>query len=376
MELLAELIAINSVSSEPVTGMLDAVCNRLDRPGARIERLPAGEPGKANLIVSIGPDAVDGSGLMLCGHMDVVPPGAGWSSDPFTLTVRGDRLVGRGTADMKGFIALAVARIARLDAARLRAPVVLLLTCDEEVGTRGARYLAEHWDATRVLPRGALIGEPTSLAVVSAHKGHLRLRFRFHGTPAHSGLPHLGVNAVEPAGRAIVALGALRRELEEERLPSSPRFPEVPFVVLNVAAVHGGSAFNMVPAECHVDVGLRTLPGGDSDLLARRVQQAILNAAAPAPVEFEHAGESPAMLTIPDSPLHAWLAGRRGQAGARSVSYASDGGWLSRLGFDAVLCGPGSIDVAHRPDEFVPAGEFMEAGTMIDDAIQHFAVHP
>ena len=373
MDVLAELIAINSVSSEPVVGMVDAICNRLDRPGMVLDRLPAGEPGKFNLLARIGPEIEGRDGLVLSGHMDVVPPGNGWSSDPFTLTARGDHLAGRGAADMKGFLALAVSRVAALDPARLRAPVVLLLTCDEETGTRGARHLVSTWDAARTLPAATIIGEPTSLGVVSAHKGHLRLRCTFTGVPAHSGLPHLGRNAIEPAGRAIVALAELRETLEDERPPASARFPEVPFVVLNIATVGGGTAFNVVPGQCVLDLGIRTLPGSDPAALVERVRDCIAASVGQAPFTVAVMGETPAMMTPSDTPIHQWLARRRGQAEARSVSFASDGGWLARLGLDCVLWGPGSIDVAHKPDEFLPVEEFVEAGQVLDQAILHFA---
>lgn len=373
MALLAELVAINSVSSEPVVGMVDAIGNRLDRPGISLERLSTGEPGKLNLVARAGPEGAVGEGLVLSGHMDVVPPGVGWSSDPFTLTAQGDRLVGRGTADMKGFLALAVGRMAALDPARLRAPVVLLLTCDEETGTRGARHLVSTWNASNTLPAAAIIGEPTSLGVVSAHKGHLRLRCTFTGVPAHSGLPHLGRNAIEPAGKAIVALAELREALEDERLPASDRFPEVPFVVLNIATVLGGTAFNVVPGQCVLELGIRTLPGGDSAALVERIRECIGTAVKQSPFTLEVAGETPAMMTHGDTPVHRWLADQRQQREVRSVSFASDGGWLAQLGLDCVLWGPGSIDVAHKPDEYLPAAEFVEAGQVLDRAIAHFA---
>ncbi len=371
--MLAEFIAINSVSSEPVVGMVDAICNRLDRPGISLERLPAGEPGKLNLIARIGPAVENGEGLVLSGHMDVVPPGDGWSSDPFRLTERGDRLVGRGSADMKGFLALAVARMAAVHPASLRAPLVLLFTCDEETGTRGARHLFSTWDPSRRLPSATIIGEPTSLGVVSAHKGHLRLRCTFTGVPAHSGLPHLGRNAIEPAGRAIVALSELRETLEDERLPASERFPEVPFVVLNIATISGGTAFNVVPGHCVLDLGIRTLPGGDASVLVERVRECIASAVGHSPFTLEVMGETPPMMTATDTPVHQWLARRAGQQEPRSVSFASDGGWLARLGLDCVLWGPGSIDVAHKPDEFLPVNQFVEAGRILDEAIVHVA---
>src|SRR5205823_1221871 len=165
----------------------------------------------------------------------VVPAGDGWSSPPFELTARGDALYGRGAADMKGFLALALNLAAELDPDRLAHPLVLVLTYDEELGTLGARHLHDHWPADRPLPRHAVIGEPTELSPVRLHKGHLKGRYTLHGVSAHSAYPHLGRNAIEPAGRLIVALSELGRRLAAERLPSSAAFPEVPGPSLNVA---------------------------------------------------------------------------------------------------------------------------------------------
>jgi acetylornithine deacetylase len=305
--------------------------------------------------------------------MDVVPPGdAGWQSDPFSLTVRQDAYVGRGVCDMKGFLALAINRFAERDLTRLRHPLVLVLTYDEEVGTLGARHLAETWSAARPLPKAAIIGEPTSLGVVRMHKGHLRLRLEFTGVPAHSGMPHLGRNAIEPAGAAIVALTELRLELESERSSYSRYFPEVPFVTLNVARVWGGEAINVVPAHCAIELGIRLLPEMSATAMIDRVREIVQSAVGEVPFALELIGESPAMVVAEDAPIHHLLCRQLGQDGTLSAPYATDAGWLQRLGLDCVLCGPGSISVAHKPNEFMRVADFAQGGELLKTVVHQF----
>lgn len=215
-ELLRRLVGYDSTSRNSNLPIADFIADYLDRPGVRIARNLSPDGDKANLVIRLGPADADPTrrGLVLSGHMDVVPADEdGWESEPFTLTAREDRYVGRGACDMKGFLALAMNRTRALDPARLARPLALVFTYDEELGTLGARHFVETWDA-QTLPRDAVIGEPTSLAVVRMHKGYLKLRVAFTGRAAHSGYPHLGQNAIEPAGRAIVALASLRRERE------------------------------------------------------------------------------------------------------------------------------------------------------------------
>jgi acetylornithine deacetylase len=372
--LLARLVAFDTTSHKSNREIADFLCDYLDRPGVRITRHPTADGAKLNLIVAAGP--VDGDhGLVLSGHMDTVPAEPeGWHSDPFTLTPSNGSYVARGAADMKGFLALATNRLAAADIARLRHQLVLLFTHDEETGTQGARRLVDEPAGVPPLPRAAIIGEPTGLRVLRMHKGHLRLRLRFTGVPAHSGLPHLGVNAVEAAGAAIAALSALRRTLERERSPHADQFPEVPFVTLNLARVAGGGAANVVPADCVLDLGIRLLPGMPVDDMIARVRAAVSAAASPALFELAVLGETPPMIAAEDAPIHRLLAAELGQTGSGSASFGTDGGWLARLGLDCVLCGPGSIEVAHRPNESLPVAEFVRAGELLSRVVRRACV--
>lgn len=375
-DLLARLVAFDTTSAKSNLPIADFLAGYLDRPGVRIERNLSPEGDKANLIVWIGPAPRDGRpGLVLSGHMDVVPAGAtDWRSDPFTLTDAGDRWVGRGACDMKGFLALAANLAVEADAPRLRAPLALVFTYDEEVGTLGAQRLLKSFPAGGWLPRHAIIGEPTSLRVARAHKGHAKVRLTVRGTSAHSGYPHLGVNAIEPVGRMIVALTELRRTLENEQPLHRDLFPEVPFVPLNVGTVQGGSAINVVPERCTLEVGVRPLPGIASAELIERVRAAAFAAASPAVPELEVLADSPPLLLAEDAPIHRFLCAATGPAPGGSVSYATDAGWLQQLGIDCAIWGPGTIEVAHKPNESIPKAELAAARPVLQRAIERFCV--
>lgn len=369
-ELLARLVAIDTTSSRSNLGLADALADYVTRPGVRVERLPSADGTKANLLVRAGPDDPTSGGLTLSGHMDTVPAEEPeWRSDPFTLTRDGDHWVARGAADMKGFLAVAANRLAALDPARLRRPLALLFTYDEETGTLGARRFAETAAGADLVPRDVVIGEPTSLEVVRLHKGMLRLRLVFHGRAAHSGYPHLGRNAIEPAGRAIVALGALRARLEAERPPHGEHFPAVPFTALNVGTVAGGSAINVIPDRCVVEVGIRLLPLMAVDAMTDRIRSAVREALPEERFDLEPLSLSPSMMLDEDAVLHRELCEAVGQRGSRSVAFATDAGWLQTVGLRCVLFGPGSIEVAHRPNEFVPDAELVRAGDVLEGLI-------
>jgi acetylornithine deacetylase len=371
--LLSRLVAFDTTSHKSNREIADFIGDYLDRPGVRITRHPTADGAKLNLIVAAGPEDGDG-GLVLSGHMDTVPAEAeGWNSDPFTLTQRDGSYVARGAADMKGFLALAVNRLAAADIPRLRHGLVLLFTHDEETGTLGARRLVDDASAVPPLPRATIIGEPTSLRVLRMHKGHLRLQLSFTGVPAHSGLPHLGVNAVEAAGRTIVALTELRQALERERPANAEHFAEVPYVTLNVARVAGGGPTNVVPADCVLDLGVRLLPGMSADEMTDRVRSTV-QAVSRVPFELTVVGETPPMIAPEDAPIVRLLVSELGEIGTGSAPFGTDGGWLSRLGLDCVIWGPGSIEVAHKPNESLPVAEFVRAGELLTRIVHRSCV--
>lgn len=379
LDLLARLVAFDSTSHNSNLPIADAICEYLDRPGIRIERNPNADGDKTNLVVEVGPETPDDrSGLMLSGHMDVVPATEPeWQSDPFELVDRGDRVVARGACDMKGFVALAVNAAARWSerSDELRAPLALVITFDEEIGTLGAHHFVDTWPLDdRPLPRRSVIGEPTSLRAVRLHKGHARGNLVLRGTPAHSGYPHLGHSAIEPMGRAIVALSQLGEELRGERHKASEFFPEVPFVALNLARLDGGSAINIVPDHCRLDIGFRVLPGLDADDVHARVRAALEPVLGDEDWEYRAGDQSPPMSLPDDHDLHRTVCALNDQAETVSASYATDAGWFQTGGFDCVLYGPGDIGVAHKPNEWVPKAELQQCTADLDRLVDTFCV--
>ncbi|MBI4161068.1 MAG: acetylornithine deacetylase [Acidobacteria bacterium] len=371
--ILARLVGFDTDSAKGNLPVADFLCGLLEGPGVRIDRNSSADGRKVNLVVRKGPDTgPDRGGLVLSAHVDTVPAGEGWTSDPFVLTDRGDRWVGRGTADMKGFLALAVEAFLRADPGRLAAPLALVLTYDEELGLLGARRLVETWPAEDPLPRNCVVGEPTSLRVVRMHKGHLQCRVTVHGVSAHSGYPHRGANAIEPAARVVAALAALREDLARERPPGGEHYPDTPFVTLNVGRISGGMAVNVVPDRCTVELGLRPLPGMDAEPLARRVREAVERGTAGSRFDFETTNDAPPMCTGADAPIHRALCVMTGQRDTAAVSYGTDGAWLQRLGMDCVVFGPGSIEVAHKPDEFLPKEDFVRGRAHLERLIARF----
>jgi acetylornithine deacetylase len=371
--LLAELVAIDTTSSGSNLAAIARLAEILDRRGVALRRIPSPDGAKANLYARVGPevDPTTRAGLLLSGHTDCVPAREPeWTVDPFALTDRDDRWFGRGTADMKGFVALAAAFAAGIDPATLRAPLCLLFTYDEEVGMLGAREVVRQWPSDEALPRSCVIGEPTSLAVVRMHKGHLKLRVALAGKTSHSGTPQHGDNAIEKAAPVVAALAALRRELEAEGPLMADFFPEAPFVPLNIATIAGGVAINVVPDRCVVELGFRPLPGSDVEALRARVERAIRAAAPSAAIEL--AGYSEPLETGESTPIHRFLCDLVGQRTSRGAPFATDGGPLGALALDTVIWGPGSIEVAHRADEWLPKREFHRCAELLPGLVDEF----
>jgi len=371
--LLGRFISTSTVSSESNLALADIICDVVDAPDVHVWRGVSADRRKVNLVIQKGPPAAtDREGLVLCGHMDTVPAlEPDWQSDPFALKETDDRFIGRGTTDMKGFLALATHAFVRARSAQLKRPLTLVFTRDEEVGMQGARELVEQWGVPFEVPKPMIIGEPTSLRAVYTHKGHVDMRITLRGRSAHSAYPHLGDNAIEKAGRAIVALTELAEQLRNERSAKSASFADVPFVPLNVAMVTGGVAVNVVPERCEIRVGMRPLPSATIEACAERVASA-LDRVLPKAYELEVVHGSPGFeLSQHTSIYHHLCTADRITGG---VSFATDASWLSQGGFECVICGPGSIEVAHRPNEFLLKSQWVEAEQLIEQAISHFCL--
>lgn len=352
---LSTLVAFPTVSDRPCDPLAAWLANRCEDLGLRVETFPSPEAGKRNLVASVGPMGTDG--LVLSGHMDVVPTeGQPWTSDPFTVTRRGDRLVGRGTADMKGFLAATLAALALLDRRAFRRELVLMWTYDEEVGCAGSAALARDWDrVARPLPTACLIGEPTDLTVARMHSGHVAVHIDVLGEAAHTSRPDLGVNAIEIASRVVEVVHRLSADLRARHDATLP-MPH-PWVPLVPTRIHGGTAINVVPDRCRIDLGYRPLPGMADDAVFLELQARLDRAlGADRARVHAHLGAIVPSLLTPDGTALAALLAPHANPGPVGVPFATDAGNLARLGLAPLVFGPGSIDVAHKADEYVEIG--------------------
>ncbi|MFQ5635899.1 MAG: acetylornithine deacetylase [Gammaproteobacteria bacterium] len=354
------------MSNRPV---IDYLAERLADRGFRIsvQELP-GHPGKANLIATLGRGE---GGVVLAGHTDTVPCDEGqWSCDPFEATERGGRVYGLGTADMKSFFALAMAAAEGLTERDLRAPLILLATADEETSMAGAKALAA---AGGIDARFAVIGEPTGFRPVRLHKGILMERIRVKGRAGHSGDPGQGASALEGMHSVIHELLTWRRELQ--RAHRNDAFP-VPVTTLNLGRIAGGDNPNRICAACELDVDLRMLPGMTVAemrlLLRRRTREALSGSDTSASFEILFDGIE-ALDTPADSELIR-LSEELTGAESTGVVFGTEGPYLQDLGMDVVILGPGSIDQAHQPDEYLRLDGLRPAVKVLRELIRRLCV--
>lgn len=366
LDLMSKLIAFDTTSRLSNLALIEWVEAYLDGHGVPHRRVPNADGTKSNLIATLGP-AIPG-GVVLSGHTDVVPvDGQAWSSDPFTVTRRGDRLHGRGTCDMKGFLALALAAVPDLAAADIKAPVHLAFSYDEEIGCLGAPDMIAVIAAELPRPALVVVGEPTGMEAVRGHKGVANFRVTVTGHEAHSSLTHLGVSAIMAAVKLMASLSDIAARLEREADPASPFTPG--HATLTIGLVNGGTAGNILARECAFLFDLRCPPGQDPDRILAgfhdevRELDAALKARFPdCGVVLERRSNTPPLNPEEDGAAEVFarrLAGDNGPA--RVVPYAAEAGQFQAAGFSTVICGPGSIDQAHQPDEYVEISQ-MERG--------------
>jgi acetylornithine deacetylase len=352
--MIARLIGTPSVSSvshdldQGNRAVIDLLAGWLEDAGFGIEVMPVpGTPGRANLIATLGRGP---GGLVLSGHTDTVPWDAGgWRHDPFTLTEADGRLYGLGTSDMKSFLALAIEALREVRPQDLREPVILLATADEETSMAGARSLVEH-DALHA--RHALIGEPTGMRPVRMHKGMMMECIRLHGHAGHSSDPALGNSALEAMHRVIGALLDWRRELQTHWRDA---LFTVPVPTLNLGHIHGGDNPNRICADCELHLDLRPLPGMDIGELRHALHRRVTDTLRDTGIEisFESLFEGvPAMATDANARI-VRLAEQLTGHDAGAVAFGTEAPYLQQLGIQPVVLGPGNIEQAHQPDEFL-----------------------
>ena len=351
--MLERLVGFDSVVGRPNAPIVEFVRDWLASHGVEAHVLPGPEGDRSNLFASIGPK--DRPGIVLSGHLDVVPAEEpGWKAAPFALRIEEGRMIGRGACDMKGFVAAALSMVPELARMDLAAPVHLALSYDEEAGCRGVPHLLAALPDLCALPQGAIIGEPTGLVPVLAHKGKAAIRLGARGVSGHSSRPDLGHNAIHALVPALAVAAAQADALRGG--PQDPRF-EPPWSSLQIGTVRGGRALNVIPDAVEAEIEARAIAGVDPmDLLAPVIAEADRSG-----TEVEVISAYPALALAPDHPLAAWIADRAGHAPREAVSFGTEAGLFQAAGIPSVVCGPGDIDRAHKPEEYLRTDELHAA---------------
>lgn len=377
-EMIEKLISYPTVSRDSNLDLIDFVREYLEGHGVASHLVPNEDGSKANLYATIGPN-VEG-GVVLSGHTDVVPvDGQPWTSDPFDVIERDGRLYGRGTCDMKGFIGIALALVPDMLAAKMRQPIHLALSYDEEVGCLGAPDMIDEILREVPRPRAVIVGEPTSMQPVNAHKGITVMHTRVTGHEAHSSQTHRGVSAVMTAARLISYLDDMAKDNAINRV-SEMAF-EPPFSSIHVGVVKGGTAINIISRECGFSWDIRNIPEDDPmDFVERfktyceeEVLPAMRAVAPECNIENEVGVRTPALEPEPDGEAETLVRQLTGHNAAVVVPYAAEAGQFQRAGLSTVICGPGSIDQAHQPDEFIDLSQVAEGTEFIRKLVTRLA---
>ena len=382
-EVAKRLVAFDTVSAKSDRDAMDYLAAELAPRGFKtaIQPIELFGVAQANLVAWIGPPRADG--LIISGHVDVVPFDGqpGWERDPLKLEVAGDKIYGRGTTDMKGFIAQCLDAARTLDSSRLKRPLVFVFTASEEVGCLGAHSVAPALKqilGETPVPRLAWIGEPTSWEVSHAHKSIVSFGVTTRGIGGHSGAPARGVNAIAVMSRAIDTIGRYQQELAARRPAKYAEiFPDAPCDVLNFGTIHGGIALNMIAEECTLRVSYRSLPDADPLDVYHEIQRrlAALDGHDYAGREHRAKIETTLLNVVPplDSPrgtaLEAALFDVTGAKTSGGALYATDGGWFTGSGITSLICGPGDLDQAHQPNEHIRRDPFERGPAMIHKVI-------
>ncbi|WP_407309511.1 acetylornithine deacetylase [Pseudomonas sp. nanlin1] len=368
--LLAQLVAFDTTSRLSNLALIDFVQRYLDGHGVASELIYNEQKTKANLFATIGP--ADVPGIVLSGHTDVVPvDGQAWTFPPFELSEADGKLYGRGTADMKGYIACVLAQVPALTQAALRRPVHIALSYDEEVGCLGVRSLLTSLQARAVQPMLCVIGEPTELKPVLGHKGKVAVRCDVRGAACHSAHAPSGVNAIEYAAQLINELSRLGQGLKTTQ-PLDARY-DPPFSTVQTGVISGGAALNIVPEQCRFDFEVRALPAYDPQqvVMAMRAyaEQTLLPAmqavSAQSEIRFSELSSYPGLDTPLDSHAAALIGEFCGSQAFATVAFGTEGGLFDQCGIAAVVCGPGSMEQGHKPDEFISAEQLDACDQML-----------
>ncbi len=376
------LVEIDTTSRVPNIGLIELVRDALAGLGIASTLTQDGRGQWANLFATIpARDGATNGGVVLSGHTDVVPvDGQAWDSDPFKPQVRDGRLYGRGTCDMKGFIGAALALVPEMQAAQLAKPIHLALSFDEEIGCAGAPYMIADLLRRGVKPEGCIVGEPTSMRPIVAHKGINAYRCCVRGHAAHSSLTPKGLNAIEYAARLICHI----RDLADEMRRDGP-FDEdydVPFTTAQTSTIEGGNAINTVPAECRFGFEFRNLPTLDPEAVFARIERYAHETLLPqmrrehpnAAIEFTKIAAAPGLDASEQAAVTALVRALTANRETRKVAYGTEAGLFARAGVPSIVCGPGEIEQAHKPNEYLALSQLAACEAFLRKFIRSMSV--
>lgn len=371
LEILDRLVAFDTVSRNSNLELVAWVRDYLGRHGIEHVVLPSPDGAKANVFATIGPS--DRPGIVLSGHTDVVPvDGQTWQHDPFRLTEEGGRVYGRGTSDMKGYVACLLAIAPQLQAASLRRPVHLALSYDEEVGCFGVHGIIEHMAAQGLRPEAALIGEPSRMGVVNGHKGSCGMLTLVEGLSCHSSRTDLGVNAVFHAADLV---GAMRRRADAFAAdPDSEGVFDPPYTTVGVGVLRGGTARNAIPGDCRIEWDIRATKPGLVEAVQEEVRSYAESTVLPAMrarhpaarIATETVYDVPPLIPQPGCPAEVLAKRLSGSNAVGTVPYGSEAGVFQAAGIPSVICGPGDIAQAHTADEWIEVSELAACMAFLD----------
>ena len=376
-EMLAKLVSFPTVSRDSNMPLMDFVADYLAGHGVASERVPNASGTKHNLYALVGPEVA--GGVVLSGHTDVVPvDGQDWSTDPWLLTEKGSRLYGRGSCDMKGFLALALCAVPKALAAGIKRPLQLAFTYDEEVGMDGAFRLVPEMAAKMPPAPVVIVGEPSNMQVVTGHKGGLMLETHLRGFEVHSSILHTGVSAVHHAARLVTWLEDQTFANADKADPDCPFVP--PYTTLHVGRMHGGTATNITAKDCWFPIDIRPVPPETNAQWMERYQaevdrvDALMKAVHPdAGIEIKIVGDTPACRPEQATEAEALCRQLTGDNGEHVVSYGTEAGIFQGDGYSACICGPGCIDQAHQPDEFIEISELVAGEAFMERLVTRLA---
>lgn len=377
LEWISRLVAYDTTSSKSNIALIDDVEAYLKSFGAETFRVPSDDGVKTNLYAVIGPKTE--GGVVLSGHTDVVPvEGQAWDTDPFRVTQKNGLLYGRGACDMKSFSAVALSLVPEMAAAELKRPLIFALSYDEEIGLLGAPRMIAEIAKKMPAPAAVIVGEPTMMQVIDGHKGIASFRTTVKGYTTHSSLADTGVSAVEAAARLIAKVSAMRAARKAAADPESPFTP--PYTTMTVNVVHGGTQVNIMAGECSFNWDCRAIPGDSAraalaefDAYAREVEAEMRLKSTDCSIETVQITDAPSLSPQKDNPAADLAKALTGRNATGVVSYAAEAGQFQEAGFSTVICGPGSIEQAHQPNEFISVAQVGECAVFLRKLIARLA---